>query len=185
MSRKRKQLYALLLILGGLTFVVNRVILTNGAITPSSVVASPRPHPISLNKTQQVSDAPSNLLPALPFPQNLPPYDPRYSLRDIFTPFPKRSTTNPSLKSADKNRSDIEKDMRLSRSVIFTTQRRLDAVLNSARLNIAIIDGQWIRVGDMLDGCKLRKLEGTKAYFLCSDGDAVLNLVITDVTIPD
>ena len=185
MARKRKQIYAIILILGGIAFFVDRVFFRDSATTPSSALASPYSVQIEATPSQAVSNASSLLIPAIPFPQNLPPYDPRFSIRDIFAPFPSRPHTDSSRIPADKDRSDIEKDMRPSNSATFMSQHRLDAVLNGKRLKIAIIDGQWFRIGDILDGCKLRKLEGKKAYFTCHDGDAVLNLVITDVTILD
>lgn len=185
MSSKRKKMYGILLALGSIAFFVDRVLLTDSTTAPSKAVASPKSRRITPAVKEKKSNSASTSLPALAFPKNLPLYDSRFSMRDVFTPNPAWRTDQSSHLPTDKTRSDIDKNLRLSRSVIFMSQHRLDAILNSPRLKIVIIDGQWVRVGDMFDGCKLRKLEGEKIYFTCSDGEAVLNLVITDVTFPD
>lgn len=185
MTTKRKKIYTLLMLLGVIAFFMDRMLLSDSTTAPSKAVASPvyrRTTPVA---KETVSENASISIPALAFPRNILTYDPRFSMRDIFSPYPKWQHEQSSLHSTDKARSDIEKNMRLSRSVIFMTQHKLNAILNGPDLKIAIIDGHWVRVGDTFDGCKLRKLEGEKIYFTCSDGEAVLNLVITDVTFPD
>ena len=50
----------------------------------------------------------------------------------------------------------------------------LNAVMDHEGLRIAVIDGQWLRAGDVLDGCTLRFVNGTDVRFDCANGEAVL-----------
>lgn len=185
MTKKRKQLYAILLTLGGIAFVVDRVVLTTSISTPATAVAAQTANSPATQPTSSMRDDESLSIPELPFPKNLPPYDSRFAMRDIFAPPSTWTKINTLQDDADNDGSDIDRHTRPNRSDIFLSQHRLDAVLNGPRLKIAVVDGLWIRVGDTLDGCKFRKIEGTAAIFSCKDGNAILNLVITDVTFPD
>lgn len=185
MTRKRKQLYAIVLTLGGIAWVIDRVVLTTSLSTPAMAVASQTANPPTLQPSSSILDDESISIPELPFPKNLPPYDSRFTMRDIFAPPSVLSKINTLQDDADNDRSDIDRHAIPNRSDIFLSQHRLDAVLNGPRLKIAVVDGRWIRIGDTLDGCRFRKIEGTAAIFSCNDGNAILNLVITDVAFPD
>ncbi len=65
-------------------------------------------------------------------------------------------------------------------SAIFFTQHRLDAIMSDQDLIIAVVDGTLVQPGQVIDGCTLTRLEGTRAYFNCFDGEAVLDLQTRD-----
>lgn len=46
-------------------------------------------------------------------------------------------------------------------------------VVNEAS-TFAVLDGTWVRIGESVDGCKLRRITGRNAVFVCQDGEATL-----------
>ncbi len=184
MTKKRKHLYAVILILGVIVIALDRVSQNPTISAPATAVAASANHPNS----PQDSVTPNHTnfsIPEMPFPENLPPFDNHFALRDIFVPPLARSKANLSNDDADNGRSDRDRHAGPLRSDVFSSHHSLNAILNGPRLKIAVIDEQWVHVGDILDGCKLQKIEGISAIFSCPDGSAILNLMSADSSIPD
>jgi len=113
--------------------------------------------------------------PELHFPRNLPAFDASTEIRDIFTRLEEESLHDPSQPSSGKKSASKKTvaDEGLGRET-FLAVHRIDAVMTQDRLKIALVDGRWLRPGDVLDHCTLTHIEGDSATFQCHDGEALL-----------
>jgi len=127
---------------------------------------------------------PADPIPELSFPRNLKPFDPSAPIRDIFAR-PQSVAVDTANGRSDQEESDAASDspetsakpggnQRIGRAK-FATQHRLEAVMIQQSLKIAIVDGRWMQVGDVVDGCTLSDISGESAVFRCRDGDARLS----------
>ena len=118
---------------------------------------------------------PSKLsVPELHFPRNLPTYDPGYELRDVFSRMDIEGTEERAGKSAKEKTGKNAAVETIGREV-FQASHRVDAVMVQESLKIALVDGRWVRVGDVVDSCKLTRIEGDSVYFECHDGGTELS----------
>lgn len=184
---KKTKVYLALIAAGLLALAVDRTYL--GASTPSSTVASlvdPDSHDSKEEDVESASAprhrpapklvAPSKLsVPELHFPRSLPVYDPATEMRDLFA----RSDSNGSAAgNALPARGGSSKRTIANQAIgreAFQATHRIDAVMVQDSLKIAVVDGRWMRVGDVLDTCTLIRIEGDAAEFQCHDGDTVLS----------
>lgn len=175
--------YIALIAVGLIVLAVDRC--NFGATVPASIEASqrdpaavedaadletmPRPAPAATSET-----ASRLSVPELHFPRNLPSYDPSVELRDVFarpqiagamgeTGRPGRSGSGEKTSTSDA----------IGREA-FQSTHRVDAVMVQESLKIAVVDGRWARVGDVVDTCTLKQIEGDSVVFECHDGDTVL-----------
>jgi hypothetical protein len=113
-------------------------------------------------------------VPELHFPRNLPAYDPAYELRDVFS---RTDADSPGSATGPAGRQKASEDVALSTigREAFQARHRVDAVMVQESLKIAVVDGRWIRVGDMVDRCKLTRIDGESVIFECHDGDTELS----------
>lgn len=162
MMTSKKTLYAGLLLLGGLALFVDRFLLAGGVtpLTPSSASAAP---PLAL--TGMV--APPDPLPELPFPRNLPEIS-TPSLRDPFVPPSHLAPPSP----ANEGSPDSGPSSRES----LGARHALRGVIVSQGLKIAIINDQWLRVGETIEGCTLLDVIENEARFWCHDGGTALKV---------
>ena len=56
----------------------------------------------------------------------------------------------------------------------FIRRHELGGILFHEDLKIAVLDGRWMRIGELIDGCTLKKISGNTARFECYDGKAEL-----------
>ncbi|MGB2984558.1 MAG: hypothetical protein WBE26_01635 [Phycisphaerae bacterium] len=180
MSRQRKGAYLTLLAVGAAALAVDRWILTEGITEPDAafalgaggsapVIASPPPEPTSTLS-----------IPELPFPRGLEPLDQQGLARDLFAP-PTLATDRDSSTDKDQRETNGRGGARRANSATFVTQHRLNGVLVHQRLKIAIVDGAWVRIGELVDGCTLAAVSGNEARFQCHDAEAVLNVGETGI----
>lgn len=180
MPRRKKQLYAVVMILGGMAMAVDRVILPSGVTDPAVTMASPDR---SLGGTQPGPDSCADhplSIPELPFPRGIVPLDPGARIRDLFKPPAARSPAEPQGDPADNDGDRLEPQHTPGQqtSDMFMTRHHLQAVILNPRLKIAIVDDAWVRLGESVDGCTLIGIEGAKARFECFDGEAVLEVTV-------
>ncbi len=181
MASKTK-IYFALIAAGLVALVVDRC--SFGASAPASTAASevdppaedgestppaPRPRPVPQHA------GPSKLgVPELHFPRNLPAYDPAFEMRDVFA----RLDSDGEISDVGRTGKNGSAKKNTAADAIgreaFHATHRIDAVMVQESLRIAVVDGRWMRVGDVVDQCTLIKIEGDCAVFQCHDGDTVL-----------
>jgi hypothetical protein len=115
-------------------------------------------------------------IPELPFPRNLKSTDSTVALRDIFArpPSAAMETTAEGASDSPETSAKPGEKQCIGRAA-FAVQHRLKAVMVMEGLKIAIVDGRWMQVGDVVDGCTLSDISGESAVFRCRDGDALLS----------
>ena len=183
MATKTK-VYLALIATGLVALAVDRCYF--GASAPASTAASevdpatedqdavskpaPRPRPAP----QQAG--PSKLsVPELHFPRNLPAYDPVFEMRDVFARLDgEDSNSNMGHPGRSGSAKKGTEEDAIGREA-FQAAHRIDAVMVQESLRIAVVDGRWMRVGDVVDTCTLTRIEGDSAVFQCHDGDTVLS----------
>jgi len=158
--------------LGALALLVDRCVLSESVTAPPDAAAVERP------TVRPVRPDPPNpaavSIPELPFPRNLPRFDARADIRDLFS----ASSADLAGSTADKGRrrSPRDADPTWSDSATFVSRHHLQGAMLQDRLKIAIVDGVWVRIGESIDGCELTDVAGNKVRFACYDGPAELIL---------
>ena len=89
MGRRNRKLYVVVIILGGLALVVDRIILPSGPTGPTGpevAIASSEPEmPDSLSQADP-HPIENSLIPEVPFPRGITPVSDTGELRDLFAP---------------------------------------------------------------------------------------------------
>lgn len=179
MNNRKRTIYAGILILGALALLTDRL-LYGPSVQPAAAAGR------SLSALGvETSVAPTVSVAAAPFPDALPAQGPLEHLRDIFTPTERAQIALLGI-SADRD----PRTGRLRRGgapdVVtaekFQQNHRLTAVLVGKESSFAIVDDNWLRVGDTLDTCELTEITGTGASFKCANGLASLSAVETPTT---
>lgn len=172
MLTRRKRMYVGLMILGAAALFVDRLVLPAGVMKPDASLAETPATPTAGATSDPLP------IPELPFPDGLRAFKSDLPVRDFFQP--------PMLRSSDGSRNRISDNLhplgrrdnepgRASRAD-FVTHHTLNGVLTDQRLRIAIVNGQWMRLGRSVDGCTLTSIAGTEVRFACHDGEAILKL---------
>lgn len=178
MSGRKKRIYLGLMALGAAALLVDRFVLSDGVTRPDSVLAGDRlassPPIVPLAEDAAVALP----IPKIPFPRGLAPFDPDRAVRDVFLPpafvGERRDSGDGNMAAGDGSRARPG----TTGTAMFITRHKLDGVLIDQGLKIAIVDGLWIRLGELLDGCKLTDISGQEARFECRDAQAVLAIVV-------
>ena len=172
MTASKKKLYAALMSLGGAAMLVDRLII--GAPGPldvpaSAIAAMVRPAVDTADLAPATPQA--SAIPALAFPRGLPRADLQGSIRDYFAPphlpqpVPEPAPSGPGA----ENQSELS-------HTAFAAQFRLQAVLWSDGLRIAVIADRWHREGDTISGCRIATINDREVRVICFDGDARLEI---------
>jgi hypothetical protein len=122
------------------------------------------------------------LIPKVPFPPGLSSWEPDTGLRDLFAP------PGPAGSQAEASQGDdggFPGEPRQVRSSELIKKRRLHAILRHERIGVAVIDNQWLLVGDSIDGCTVTAVFGTEVEFRCFDGPVTFRLSDGLRTSPD
>ncbi len=171
MTRKKKKTYAAILVVGMAALIVDRLMPGGGATTPETAEASV---PAIARTTGEPSEAPADLahlIPDIPFPRELPSATLDGPIRDAFSP-----PTAADQRAVDPSTAPGNGQRPLT-AAEFAALHRLDAVMNEGDLQIAILDGRWLRLGDRVDGCRLDQMDGIRVIFRCETGEkAVLEV---------
>lgn len=173
LSRSKKKVYGTILSLAVLGFVVDQLILdeprsaTAGPADAEQLGVSPAGGP---DQPVTRHDMPRQ------FPENLPDTEWSGSNRNPFTPPPEvlvrraqrvgGGTEHPPHRTGRRpgEPPSVEE---------FVTSHRLSGVFVGQS---AIVDGRVVLVDSKFDGAVLLRVEGGKAHFQCSDGQAILTL---------
>ncbi|MFQ5489712.1 MAG: hypothetical protein ACE5GE_03220 [Phycisphaerae bacterium] len=174
MTKKKKTIYGLMLGVGLLALLVDRLMTTRPA--QASAAASSAPTlPGATANDPKANPTELESVAAAPFPRvsadgsTLPP------IRDAFTLLPaavealggqgQTGTRGPNAQSNNPSEPSAAE---------FAAKHELSAVLEAGGFGVAVVDGQWVRVGDVLDACKLVEITGRQAIFECFDESAEL-----------
>lgn len=152
--------------LGGAAVLVDRLII--GPPAPLDVPASAiaqliRPGPEAGGAVPAGPQAAA--IPTLVFPRQLPRADLNGYVRDIFAP-PHVPVQVPEANPAS---STTENSAGFSRAAL-VAQYRLQAVLWSDGLRIAVINDQWHREGELIGGCRIESIHDREVRVSCPDG---------------
>jgi len=180
-STTRRRAYLIAIGIGCVALAVDRFILTESATAPQDVNAA------GINRTtlpEEPADAGQTPVPAVPFPRNLPAFDPTRDIRDVFVR-PSDAIAGDDEQQRGPKSPKTGDPKEATSAAEFVTRHTLSAVLDDGRLKIAVVDGLWMRVGDAFDDCRLTSVSGTAARFRCPDGDAVLDIAASPVRIRD
>ena len=117
-------------------------------------------------------------IPELPFPRGLAPFDPHAELRDLFEPPHLRPNGDATSSASDDPTADAEDVLGpdVSTCATFVTQNTLEGTLSDQRLKIAIVNGEFVRVGQTVGGCTLTSIAETEVRFKCRDGTVTLRV---------
>ncbi len=181
MSRRKRRVYAAMMILGAIAMVVDRVALSGAdAVAPDPTRKNHQPE-AGVNRLTAAaappttSQPPANLpIPEVPFPRGVEDYASAMPVRDLFARVSVAGSTGGASPDKDDTHAGLPGRASALSSAVFSARRRLHAVIMLQRLRIAVVDGKWVRVGQVIDGCELRSLSGNQARFICHDGDAIL-----------
>jgi len=171
MSSTRKRVYLIVIGVGGVALLVDRFMLSNPATGPKPVRAAVN----HLDADGVAENAGKVPIPEIPFPKKLPEAPPIDALRDIFVRPDNAGATAGSNGTAGQNPKAPEKTKDSSPDE-FAMRYSLDAVFREADLQVAVVNGHWLRIGDTVGACTLVSIRETAARFRCPDGDAVLDI---------
>lgn len=183
MDAKKKKTYGIVLLVGLGALLVDRFLVAEPSPVAARTVApagatADAPDPIV--KASSVTGR----VAAAPFPRDLPAPEGIELLRDAFalTPAAREAMLGDSarLDAAAGPRAD-----RQSAALEFQKKHRLLAVMTGPDTRVAIVDDEWVRVGQAVDGCRLLEIMGQTALFECGDGRAELVVSTLSDDTPD
>jgi hypothetical protein len=183
MSVSKRKAYLMAIALGGVALVVDKCVLTESVTAPESAEAMPNPRTINAKPPPTAAVPGSADIPELPFPRNLPVFDGQRTMRDLFLRSSVAVEDGSADAEADNHGSRGPRNANLRRDQ-FQQNHRLNGVLIQDRLRIAIVDGQWVHLGDSVSGCELIEVTGNEAHFRCVDGDGVLTVITPGSSAP-
>lgn len=178
MTKNKKILYGVVLGLGLLALLVDRMMVdrpkpASAAVAAATWPATPNPPP----DVPQNGASPIESVAAAPFPQTLVQDFLTHPLRDAFTltPAAVQAMGGADPKGSGDSNGFSSDSSRLG-AAQFGARHKLSAVLETGGFGLAVVDGQWITMGDALDACKLIEITGRQAVFECHDGTVTLEV---------
>ncbi|MCH7526621.1 MAG: hypothetical protein IID39_04215 [Planctomycetes bacterium] len=180
MAKNKKRVYAAVLLIGALALLLDRVLSSS---SPASAQASA----LTLGSDQAAGDgallgkdAPAaTRLATTAFPRDLPDVGSIAAVRDMF------SITDTVRRAMLGANSDDElglesggtgKTDRRVKPEQFEKVHRLTGIMLGGEITFAIVDDEWLQVGDQLDGYRLIRIDGNMAWFQCAGGEAALSV---------
>lgn len=178
MSPAKKKGYAIMMALGGVVLLVDRLV-PGGAPpdVPASVIAQMvRP---GLTTASAVTTAGhSAAIPTLAFPRGLPHANLQGEIRDFFAPpYVAPASEKPDSLPTPENPTDLSRGR-------FTEAYRLQGVLWSDGLRIAVMNNRWQREGDVLRGCTILAISDREVRIACHDGETALTVGTPSLRMP-
>lgn len=177
MQSRRNKAYFALLGFAATALVVDRFVLTESGMSPSTASAQ-----LSAGAGDRRPPDKERILteiPEIPFPHGLTTLDVPSPTPDLFAPpdVRRRNSAGRGL-SSDRQlaRGRFGNPERLS-AVQFRRRYQLEGVMVHQRLKMAVLRGQAFKPGDAVGGCTLTDVSGLEARFTCYDGAAVLIVV--------
>lgn len=173
MDQRKKKIYIILLVGSGVVLFVNYVLFSDEEVRRVAPVGATTVSLKTVGATKAITSA--DAIPELVFPRELPSWPTEGRNRDIFAaPYETVSGTHASdALIAGSIRSSGNQNIGRAE---FADNHRLQMVLDDKQRPIAVVDDQWLHLGDEIDQCKLLSVKGTTALFDCYDGEVLLEL---------
>lgn len=173
MSRTKQKLYGTILIVTAAGFAVDHWVIGS----PKAADAVPIESETLGHTLLAEADAtePNYDMPRQ-FPENLPSMDWSRPMPNPFEPPPEVARRNQALDAGAEDSETSRLGRRPGeppRVAEFVEAHRLSGVFVG---QCAIVDGRVVRIGQKIDDAELLRVEGNKAHFQCSDGQATLSL---------
>ncbi len=173
MSRTKRKLYGTILIVAAAAFGVDRWVIGDPKAANAVLIESETLEHALLAEADPIE--PSHDMPRQ-FPENLPSMDWSRPMPNPFEPPPEVARRNqaPDTGGRDAETSPLgRRPGEPPRAAEFIEAHRLSGVFVGQS---AIVDGIVVRLGQKVDDAELLRVEGNKAHFQCSDGQATLSL---------
>ncbi len=155
--------------ISGIALIADRFLLPGDIPKPAEASAT------VVSVLSSMTSGPQLSIPELPFPHGIRSIEPDTRIADLFAPPHLDKTKDPTADNSN-SRSDRSQDPTQLNSAEFEATHRLNGVLVNAHLKMANLDGQWIHIGTVIDGCTLMDVRGREAQFKCYDDDTVLHI---------
>ncbi len=170
MSQRRKRVYLGVMVLGAVALFVDRFVLRGAVSGPAAALAAG-------SQLVPGADSPDAVvIPELPFPKGLRNSHVDGPIKDLFLPPMFRSGADGQSAADHRSRHPGTGEEGRASTESFLARNRLEAVLTNDRLKIAIVNGRWVRVGQIVDGCTVTDISGDRINVECSDESAALLL---------
>ncbi|NOS99479.1 MAG: hypothetical protein HOP29_02505 [Phycisphaerales bacterium] len=176
MNRRKKIVYASVLIGGALLLLADRLFFGPG---PHSAEAAAGVRSLSaLGVTTPTG--PARSLVAAAFPKGLPPRSPATMSRDVFQLTDRARDLLAGLADDDGAGERVLAGRSGGNTVtpaIFQRDHKLAGVMRQGDEWVALVDDTWLGLGHKIDGCTLEAITGADATFVCPGGRAVLSAI--------
>ena len=173
MSKTKQKLYGTILIVAASAVAVDHWVIGNPKAADAVSIESE-----TLEHTLLVEANPNEPNYDMPrqFPENLPNMDWSRPMPNPFEPPPEIARRIQAPDTGDRNAETSPLGRRPGqppRAAEFVEAHRLSGVFVGQS---AIVDGHVVRIGQKIDDAELLRVDGNKAHFQCSDGQAILSL---------
>jgi len=178
-NARKKRIYGAVLLVGLGALLVDRVFLTPPASAVASGGAAAEGVADASAYPESAADGPAVSVCAAPFPRGLPEGEGQGPPRDAFVLTAAARRAMLGIEAGDAEffgPAGRTKPQRGMTALEFQSAHGLSAVMSGPAARVAIVDGRWLRVGDVLDGCKLLAITGQSAVFACPNGKVVLSV---------
>ena len=173
MSKTKQKLYGTILIVAAAAFAVDQWVIGSPKAASAVPIESETLEHTLL--TEADPNEPNYDMPRQ-FPENLPSMDWSRPMPNPFEPPPEVARRNQAPDTGDRDAETSRLRRRPGeppRAAEFAEAHRLSGVFVGQS---AIVDGHLVRIGQKVDDAELLRVEGNKAHFQCSDGQATLSL---------
>lgn len=173
MSKTKQKLYGTIMIVAVAAFAVDHWVLGDPKAANAVPIESE-----TLERTLLAEADPTEPSHEMPrqFPENLPNMDWSRPMPNPFEPPREVARRNQTPDTGDRDAETSRLGRRPGeppRAAEFAEAHRLSGVFVGQS---AIVDGRLVRIGQKVDDAELLRVEGNKAHFQCSDGQATLSL---------
>ncbi|MCC7292053.1 MAG: hypothetical protein IT449_08345 [Phycisphaerales bacterium] len=160
-AQRKKLIYGAIIGAGLLVLLIDRLFLGGATAPGEAVAADGAPTEVAGQPGQPASLAGG--IPVLPFPRNLPPFNPQAdSERDVFASPLERQALQASSASAG---ADGEGSADAPGVKEFVARHRLDGTIVGSRQKLAFVDGARLQIGAKVDGFTLVEIVSQGAVF--------------------
>ncbi len=188
MNDKRKKTYAVVVAVGLLALLADRLFFAEPVPASAGTAASePRPGRTGRRAAADPDvpgSSPRAVVTTASFPRNLPQTLAEAPLRDAFSLTPAvvealgGAGANAEATASDADPQEAEPPVMTAAR--FAREHRLSVVLAGDGVSMAVVNDEWMRVGQSLDECTLVEISGRSATFECRDGLARLSVEIEE-----
>lgn len=172
MTVRKRNTYLITMAVCAVALLIDRLFLSD---SPSLASAEEEPGMRTDSASADASNSAAALtVPELPFPPGLTPLPVEASARDPFAPPPEAHRSEQ--RHTGNHAASPSGEAGAESFAQFATSHRLQGVMIAEPRPIAVVDGRWLTLGDVLGDCVLQSITPEQAVFHCADGEASLRL---------